>query len=78
MPGRRRADVERHPQALARVESRTAHLGEVPARPEIARPHLGIGLEPAAGEDDRLGAQIDEPPLRASPLTPGDAIVALQ
>ena len=77
VPGRRRADVERHLQPLPGVEARAAHLGEVPARPEIARPHLGIGLEPAAGEDDRLGAQVDQPSLMAHPHA-GDAVVALQ
>ncbi len=52
--GDRRTQIERHLQSLAGVEARAAHLGEVPIRPEIARPHLGIGLEPAAGQHHRL------------------------
>ncbi len=71
------AEVERHLQPLPGVEPRAAHLGEVPVRPEIARPHLGIGLEPAAGEDHRLGAQVTEAALMAHPHAL-DAAVALQ
>ena len=52
--GDRGAEIERHLQPLPGVEARAAHLGEVPARPQIARPHLGIGLEPAAGQHHRL------------------------
>jgi len=52
--GNRRPQIERHLQPLARVEARAAHLGEVPIRPEIACPHFGVGLEPAAGEHHRL------------------------
>src|SRR5271170_4311382 len=47
VPGDRRTEIDRHLQPLAGIEARAAHLGEVPVRPEIARPHLGIGLEPA-------------------------------
>src|SRR5690606_39437454 len=44
------ADVERHADAVAGVEARAAHLGDVPAGAEIARAPLGVGLEAAAGE----------------------------
>ena len=42
----------------AGVEAGAAHLGEIPARAEIAGAHLGIGLEPAAGQDHRLGRDL--------------------
>ena len=45
--GRHGADVERHLDAVAGVETGAADLGEFPQRPEIARAHLGIGLEAA-------------------------------
>ncbi len=77
VPGRRRADLERHPVALPDIVARAAHLREVPAGAEIARPHLGIRLEPAAGQHDRLRAQIDKAPVAAHPH-PGDAVIALQ
>jgi len=60
MPGDGGAEIECHLETLARIEPRAAHLGQVPVGPQIARPHLGIGLEPAAGENDHLGAQIME------------------
>ena len=53
-----RADVERHLDALAGVEPHAADLGELPPRAEVARAHLRVGLEAAAGEHDRLGAQL--------------------
>ena len=77
VPGDCGAEVERHLQALPGVEARAAHLGEVPVRPEIACPHLGIGLETAAGEDHRLGAQLANAALMAH-AHPLDAVVALQ
>ena len=52
------ADIERHGNALAGVEARSPHLGQIPTRTEIARAHLGIGFEAAAGEDHRLGLKI--------------------
>ena len=55
---RARADVQRHADAVAGVEAGAAHLGEVPAGAEIARAPFGIGLEAAAGEHDRLAAQL--------------------
>src|SRR5271165_1065262 len=77
VPGDGSAEVERHLQPLAGVETRAAHLGEVPVGPEISGPHLGIGLEAAAGEDHRLGAQV----MNAAPMAHPhalDAAVALQ
>src|SRR5262245_5650493 len=53
-----RADVRRHADAVAGVEARAAHLGEVPAGPEITRAPLGIGFEAAAREHDRFAAQL--------------------
>src|SRR3546814_5552112 len=46
----RGADIQRHADAVARVEASAAHLRQLPARPQVARPPLGIGLETAAGE----------------------------
>ena len=48
------ADIERHLEPLAGVVLGAAHLGQIPIGAEIARAHLGIGLEPAAGEHHRL------------------------
>src|SRR5205807_5477633 len=50
--GRLRARVERHLDAVAGVEAGAAHLGEFPARAEIARAHFRVGLEAAGGEHD--------------------------
>src|SRR6185437_1908359 len=47
----------RHADAVAGVVARAAHLGEVPARSEIAGAPFRIGLEAAAGQHHRLGAQ---------------------
>ena len=57
--GRHGADVQRHLDAVAGVEAGAAHLGEVPARAEIARAHLGIGLEPAAGQHHAFRLHLD-------------------
>ncbi len=73
----RRPQIERHLQPLAGVEARAAHLGEVPVRPEIARPHLGVGLEPAAGQHHRFRPQIAQPAAMAHPHA-FDAAVAGQ
>src|SRR5450631_1386450 len=53
------ADGQRHVDAGAGVEARAAHLGEVPGGPKIARAHLGVALEAAAGQHDGLGADPD-------------------
>src|SRR5437762_13576093 len=76
VPGDRGARFERYLQSLPRIESRPAHLREIPIRPEIARPHLGIALEPAAGKDHRFRAQVMEAPLMAHAHTL-DAAIAL-
>src|SRR5262249_7477129 len=52
------ADIHRHADAVTGVEARAAHLGEVPARSEIARAPLGVGLKSAAREHHRLAAQL--------------------
>src|SRR5262249_20599244 len=52
--GRLRADVERHLDAVAGVETRAAHLGELPAGPEITCAHFRVGLKAAGGEHDAL------------------------
>src|SRR5262245_14432893 len=53
-----RADIHRHADAVAGVEARAAHLGEVPAGPEVTRAPLGIGFEADAREHDRCAAQL--------------------
>ena len=53
-PVRHRADVHRHAQAVAGVERHAADTDRVPARPEVARTHLGVRLEPAARKHDRF------------------------
>ena len=53
-----RADLQRHADAVAGVEAGAAHLGEIPARAEIARAPFRIGFEAAAGKHHRLAAQI--------------------
>src|SRR5580704_15319041 len=52
------ADVDRHADALAGVEARATHLGEIPARAEIARAPFRIGLKTAAGEHHRFRPQL--------------------
>ena len=61
------ADRQRHVDAGAGVEARAAHLGEVPGRTEIARAHLGVALEAAAGQHHGLGAD-----FHLASLVPGD------
>src|SRR5207244_11533144 len=46
------ADLEGHAEAVAGVEARAAHLGQLPARTEDAPPPLRVGLEADAGEHD--------------------------
>ena len=66
---RARADLERHADAVAGIEARTAHFGEIPARPEIARAPFGVGLEAAAGEHHGSGAQFPDRAVLAHPHT---------
>src|SRR6516165_12743222 len=77
VPGDCGTEIERHLQALPGVKALAAHLSEVPVRAEIARPHLGIGLETAASKDYRLGTQVTDTALMAHPHSL-DAVVALQ
>src|SRR5271166_4196571 len=51
-------DLHRHTDAVAVVEARAPHFGEIPAGPEIARAPFGVGFESAAGEHNRLADQI--------------------
>ena len=53
------ADVERHADHVAGVEARAAHLGQLPARAEVARAPLGVGLEAAAGEHHGFRLHLD-------------------
>ncbi len=55
----RGADVERHLDHVAGVEARAAHLGELPARSEIARAPLGVRLEAAARKHHALRTHFD-------------------
>ena len=61
------ADLERHADAVAGVEARTAHLGELPVRAEIAAAPLRIRLEPATGKHHRAARQ-----FRRAPVDAGD------
>ena len=56
----RRADGERHVDAVAGVVGRAAHFRELPAGPEIARAHLGVGFEAAAGDHHGLAGDVLE------------------
>ncbi len=56
--GGARAEVEQHAQHLAGVVPAAAHLHQVGVAVEIARAHLGIGLEAAGAGDHRLGHEI--------------------
>ena len=49
----RSADLQRHADALPRVEAAAAHLGQVPTRPQVTRAPFRIGLETAAGQHNR-------------------------
>src|SRR5262249_3287662 len=53
-----RADLECHPNAVAGVVARAAHLRHVPARTEVAGTPFAICLKAAAGQDDRPAADI--------------------
>ena len=55
----------------------TAHPAEVPARPEIAHAHLGIGFEAAAGEHDGFRRDLGIALLAADLDTCDDAVGAL-
>src|SRR5215208_1510077 len=52
------ANLERHADAVAGVEARAAHLGEIPAGAEIARAPFRISLEAAAGEHHGFSAHL--------------------
>ena len=71
------ADLERHADAVAGVEARAAHLGEVPAGAEIARAPFGIGLEAARGQHHRLGGDV-EAALAVADMDADDAALVEQ
>src|SRR5262245_56123041 len=52
VPGRTCPRVKRHLEPIAGVVGRAANLGQIPARPEVPRPPLRVGLKPARGKDD--------------------------
>ena len=58
-----RTDVERHFDADTHVVTRAAHLCQIPGRAEITRAHFGARFEAAAGDDDRLGTNVDHATL---------------
>ena len=68
------ADLQRHVDAGAGVEAGAAHLGEIPGRSEIARAHLSVALEAAAGQHDCLGADPDLAALVAGDDAAHDAV----
>ena len=57
--GRLGADVERHADAVAGVEAGAAHLGELPAGAQVARAHLGVGLEAAGRQHHAFAGDLD-------------------
>ncbi len=59
--------IQGHAQGLAGVESGAPHLYLVPARPQIPRPHLGVGLEAARGQNHRPSPGIFSPLGRPDP-----------
>src|SRR5881409_52855 len=65
------ADLEGHAEAVAGVEARAAHLGQLPARTEVARSPLGVGLEAAAGFDGEAAEEFPSSPDLAG-LAPVD------
>jgi hypothetical protein len=74
---RLRVDLKRHPDAVTGVEPRAAHLGDVPARSQVASAHLGVGLETAAGEDDGAAAQLERL-ARAGDSDPAHSVTVSQ
>ena len=77
--GRHGAGLQRHADAVAGVEAGAADLGELPARPEIARAHFGVGLEAAGGEHDALRvftSMVLPSCLMRTPLTPSSSAMS--
>ena len=56
-----RADVQRHADAVAGVEARAAHLGELPSGAEIARAPFVVALEAAGREHHRFRPDLLDP-----------------
>ena len=55
------ADLQRHPYAVAGIEPGATHLGQLPARAQVAGAHLGVSLESAAGQHHRPATHLPEP-----------------
>ena len=66
------ADIERHLQAIARIEPRAAHLRQIPAGAEIARAPFRVRFKSAAGEHHGPGRDL----LRAPALAHAHALHA--
>src|SRR5262249_14736428 len=69
------ADVERHLDTVAGIETRAAHLRELPAGAEVARAPLAVRLETAGGEHYRLRAHIACPSALAHPHAANPVVV---
>src|SRR3974377_2464769 len=52
------ADLHRHSNTVAIVETGAAHLGQVPAGSEITRAPFPIGFEAATGKHDRSAGEL--------------------
>src|SRR6516225_10717812 len=74
---RARANGERHANAVAGIEARAAHSGEVPSGPEIACAPFSIGFEAAACQHHRAGAQFADAAIRAN-AHPADAVAVIK
>ena len=61
--GRHGAGLQRHADAVTLIEAGPAHLGKVPAGPQIARPPGGVGLEAAAGQHHGARVNLDRMPV---------------
>ena len=61
--GGRRSGLERHTDPVPGVVPGAAHLGQIPARAQVARPPLGVGLEATGREHDGVGLEVATMPL---------------
>src|SRR5262249_50065853 len=69
------ADVERHADAVTGVEARAAHLGQLPAGPQVARAPFGVGLKAARGQHHALGRDLAGPARRAHAYAPDAGVI---
>ncbi len=58
LPPGQGADGQRHAQAVALIVGAAPHLGVIPRGAQVLRPHLRIGLEAAATQDNRWRGNI--------------------